>query len=235
MSETDQNKICEIITEHLVPQMNDQLLQVILYNDKDPHSDDILIISRSSDLFIIKKAQICINKLIKKRVPIPFFMTPEFITSSLDSYPLEFLNMQNDYINLYQTDETDYIKPLRFEKQWVRLQIERELKSKYLLISSNYMAVNSSKSALKQLVSGSILSLKPILKGILYLDDLEISPYYEDLIERIEKTGKIELKTLRRAFEIRYDKVNFKQLNTDQFFDNYLQEIVMLYKSIENR
>jgi len=235
MSETDQNKICEIITEHLVPQMNDQLLQVILYNDKDPHSDDILIISRSSDLFIIKKAQICINKLIKKRVPIPFFMTPEFITSSLDSYPLEFLNMQNDYINLYQTDETDYIKPLRFEKQWVRLQIERELKSKYLLISSNYMAVNSSKSALKQLVSGSILSLKPILKGILYLDDLEISPYYEDLIERIEKTGKIELKTLRRAFEIRYDKVNFKQLNTDQFFDNYLQEIVMLYQSIENR
>ncbi|HOD53574.1 MAG TPA: hypothetical protein PKJ08_03505 [Candidatus Cloacimonadota bacterium] len=233
MGNPDKTKIHEIINSYLIPEMKDQLLQVILYNDKDPHSEDVLIITQLTDLSKLKQAQNCVSKLMKKNIPAPFFMTPEFITSSLDSYPLEFLNIQTDYQNIWQKDDKDYLKNLHFDKQWVRLQVERELKGKYLLISTHYMAVNSSVSRLKQLVSESILSLKPVLKGILFLFDEEISPCYEDLISRIEGRLNIELRTLSRAFDIRFEKISFKQLNSEQFFENYLKELEVLFKKIE--
>lgn len=233
MTECINNKVREKLCQLLKEDLGSSLLQIVLYNDKDPHTDDILVICQSNDLQNIKKAQSSINFLKKNRVPVPFFMSPDFISSSLDSYPLEFLNIQNDYITLYSGNDKDYIQPLSFDKQWIRLQIERELKSKFLLITSNYMAFNPSDSRLKDLITQSVLSLKPVLKGLLFLKDLAIPSLHEPLIDAMQKSYQTQLQNIKTAFLIAHEQVKIKSINTDKFFSDYLQEIQQLCTQIE--
>jgi hypothetical protein len=57
----------------------------------------------------------------------PLFLTRSDLSSSLDSYPIEFLNMKNRYRLVYGED---VLQKLSFNPLAVRLQIERELKGK---------------------------------------------------------------------------------------------------------
>ncbi len=233
MAECINNKIREKLCQLLKENCGNDLLQIVLYNDKDPHTDDILVICQSNDLQSIKATQSSINFLKKNKIAVPFFMSPEFISSSLDSYPLEFLNIQNDYITLYALNDKDYIQSLTFDKKWVRLQIERELKSKYLLITSNYMAFNPSDSRLKDLITQSVLSLKPVLKGLLFLKNAEIPSLHEALIEALQKNYQMQLSNIKTAFLIAHEQIKIKSINTETFFMDYLKEIQALCTHIE--
>lgn len=234
MSDLKQQKLLDSFKDVILEIFSEELLQIVLYNDKDPNSDDILIILKSFNLPKMKKANSAINKLIKNGFPAPLFMTQEFIKSSLDSYPLEFLNIKTDYYNLFVKNDEDFIKTLVFDNQFIRLQIERELKGKYLLITSNYIPNISSQKILNSLITRSILSLKPVLKGILYLNEKALPPIYEDLLESVQKTLNLEISSLIKAFNICYGKEKIKDINIDVFFDTYLKDIENLYKRLEN-
>ena len=70
-----------------------------------------------------------VEKWRKRDVTVPLVMTKKFIASSLDSYPIEFLNMKNRSALIYGEN---VLEPLDIRPEDLRLQIERELHSKIL-------------------------------------------------------------------------------------------------------
>src|ERR1035437_2730682 len=72
----------------------------------------------------------------KRKVAVPLVMTKAFIESSLDCYPIEFLNMKNNHILIHGEN---VLEKLNFKPEDLRLQIEKELKGKLILLRQGYL------------------------------------------------------------------------------------------------
>jgi len=64
-------------------------------------------------------------KLGKTGVVAPLIMTPDHIRTSLDTFPLELMEIQQQHATLFGQD---YFSELTFDNAHIRLQCERELK-----------------------------------------------------------------------------------------------------------
>lgn len=135
-------------------------------------------------------------KLIKKhKLSIPLIVNRQFIENSLDSYPLEFIDIQSSYTNLYVTE--DEVAKLQFSKNDVRLEVERELKSKWLLTRLTALRYDTSSRFLFEVLKESYLSLLPVFKGFCYLSGVSIPSEPEKLLDKLEDIMHTEVKIFR--------------------------------------
>lgn len=133
--------------------------------------------------------------LRKHKLPTPLIVSVKFINASLDSYPLEFLDIQSDYNSLYALD--DVLKSISFKKDDLRLQIERELKSKWLLTRLSALGSNYRPRYLFGLLKDSFLALQPVFKGFCQLSGVSIPRDTEGLLLAMEDILHTDLKVLK--------------------------------------
>jgi hypothetical protein len=100
-------------------------------------------------------------------------MTPDYIKTSLDVFPIEFLNFRAIHHTVYGSD---YFKNLSIERSHLRLQCEREIKSKLLWLHQSYIESLGSQELLLQRLTASITGFIPLFRAILYLAGHEIVP-----------------------------------------------------------
>ena len=102
----------------------------------------------------------------KRRVAIPWVMTKDFIGKSLDCYPIEFLNLQTNHILIHGED---VLAPLQFKPADLRLQIERELKGKLILLRQGYLETEGSARQIRALIHRSLMAFVSIFNALIYL------------------------------------------------------------------
>lgn len=135
-------------------------------------------------------------KLTKKhKLNIPLIVSEQFIQTSLDSYPLEFLDIQSDYAIHYAVE--DVVLNMKFDKDDVRLQIERELKSKWLLTRLTALQFNQKSHQLYSILQESFVSLIPVFKGFCFLSGANISKEPDKLLDSVEEILHTDVKIFR--------------------------------------
>ncbi|MBN1980697.1 MAG: nucleotidyltransferase domain-containing protein [Chitinivibrionales bacterium] len=154
--------------------------------DYVPNVSDInlCIIVTDSSLDKINSAGRIIKKWQKNRVSPPFFMTLQFITSSTDSYPLEFLDMQSAYQVLFGSDD---IGSIQLNNDNIRLQCERELKGMGLHLRTAFLTAVEKNSRYREILSQSIKRLLPVLRGLLKIKGIAIPVLRVELVREVEK------------------------------------------------
>lgn len=152
-----------------------ELESIILYGsaargEYDQNISDInfLIMLSASGMERISAAMPLVAKWSKARVATPLFLTQEYITSSLDVFPIEFLNMQAAYRVVHGRDP---LKHLAFDKRLVRLQAERELKGKLLQLRERFMETGGSAKKITSLISLSLPAFASIFQAVVFLQD----------------------------------------------------------------
>src|SRR5690606_15091634 len=101
----------------------------------------------------LEKALPLVPKWRKRAVAVPLFMTKALIDSSMDVYPVEFLNMKRHYVVAFGED---VLQGLLFDKKALRLQCERELKGKVMLLRSGFLSTADRAEDLRRLMAASI-------------------------------------------------------------------------------
>lgn len=210
---------------------DNKILQAVIFNHDDPREDNLLLIPKDYEYDKLFELQPIIKTMHKKNIPAPYIMSKEYILSSLDAFPLEFLNMQTDYYNLIT--EEDVLNTLNFDKKNIRLQIERELKSKYILIKTALISINNNHKEYEMLASDSILSIKPTLKGILYLYGDTIPKVYEEILKKTEHSIHIDLSCMLDAFRIAHKELKLQKNDWVKFYKDYLKELSDLILHID--
>lgn len=162
--------------------VNKHLLQVAVYHNPTPHCVVILDSDPPNLLDSLKDLR---DYTQKRKLPYPLLVNKQFVLDSLDSYPLEFLDIvSSNYENLYAKE--DVLKGLRFNRADLRLQMEREVKSKWLLTRLTILEQNPKPKALAQTLALSIHAILPVLKGLCYIYD---RPIPIDAIALIAQAG----------------------------------------------
>lgn len=100
----------------------------------------------------------------------PLVMTPVFIRASLDTFPLELMEIKQRRLVLFGDD---YFASLEFQPEHVRLQCERELKTLAIGIRQGLVTSAGRDKDLARIAAQSSGGLVRTLRGLLWLKEME--------------------------------------------------------------
>ena len=138
---------------------------------------------REIDLKVLDKLASVGARLGKLNLRAPLIMTPAYIASSCDVFPLELLEIQQLHALVFGED---HFAGLAFEAQDVRLQCERELKSELVQLRQGLLAAAGEHKLLAELCLSCAERTVRILRGILHLaQPAETIQPAKELIKRV--------------------------------------------------
>jgi len=158
----------------------------------------------------------------KRKVATPLIMTKSFIETSLDSYPIEFLNMKNSHILIYGED---VLANLAFQPADLRLQIERELKGKSILLTQGYLETAGSARALRQLIGNSFTAFISIFNALLYLKHEKAPQTRRETIKEACNLFSLDTAVFELCSDIREGKDKLSDKEIIDTFKKYLHEV----------
>jgi len=216
----------------------DDLKSIILYGSGArgayiPKKSDLnfLIIVTERAMDRLKTALPLIGKWRKRRVNIPLFLTEEYITSSLDSFPVEFLNLRDSHTLVFGSD---VLEELSFDKKNVRLQCEREVKGKLLLLREAYLDSEGKAKGLGQVSSASLTAFLSLFRALLFLKDREIPRHNNDLISATSREMGFDENPFQEVLRIKEGKAKAPpQDKMKDLVERYLQAIREVWKRVD--
>ncbi|PKN80649.1 MAG: hypothetical protein CVU48_01085 [Candidatus Cloacimonetes bacterium HGW-Cloacimonetes-1] len=193
-------KIPELLTA-----VSDHLLQIAIY-DLHSGAEKCIVILEEDPKDFFGSMEPVLNYTRKAKLPLPLIVNREFISYSLDSYPLEFINISSDYENIFCKE--DILNNLSFENRDVRLQIEREIKSKWLLTRMAVLENIKDIKGVHRILRMSVEAIIPALKGFCYLKGVAIPKDLNQLFDLVNELTEFDTNPIRQIYSISRNEIN---------------------------
>jgi predicted nucleotidyltransferase len=217
------------LTEDYKKVFGKDLVSLILYGSaasghyvKGKSDINLLVVLTPESVNKLEEFLSTIKRWKKSRVAVPWIMTKAFIESSLDCYPIEFLNMKNSHILIYGEN---VLEKLNFKPEDLRLQIEREMKGKLILLRQSYLETEGNPRQLKQLISRSFTAFISIFNALLYLKQESAPHKRRDTIKEVAKLFAVDVEVFLSCADIKegVDKLSGEEVAG--VFKKYLREV----------
>jgi predicted nucleotidyltransferase len=215
----------------------DDLVSIILYGsatgqDYHPGKSDInfMIILTEAGIERLDRAFETVKKWRKRRVATPLFLTENYVETSLDVFPIEYLNFQRHHILVHGRG---ILADLPLKPQFIRLQCEREIKGKLLLLRHAFLESDGKGKAIKDVISQSLGAFAAISEALLYLKGLETPRGRRDKIRAMAGAFKLDSIIFEKLLDIREEKKKPGGDEMKRLFQTYLGEIRKLAKLVD--
>ena len=230
-----QNKLLEKFVDKLRRVYAGGLVSVILYGSAasgefaDKHSNiNILIVLADTGLANIAKSSTLFSLGRFKQIT-PVFFTEEYIRTSTDVFPIEFLDMKENYRVLYGKD---LLKDLPIDTRNLRFQCEQELKSKLINIKSRYLMTRN-RPELERLLFRSLTSTVHIFRNILRLKGRE-APYRKaEILSRVERELSVDTTVLNEILYAKTKNMKLTYSDIDGLLSGLVKELEAIIKIVD--
>lgn len=170
------------------------ILQAALFTDYSGVERAVIIFDTDPpDLF--NALQALVRFIRRNHLPEPWILNREFVLNSQDSYPLEYLNMLGSYRNIECRE--DILATLKFSPADIRLQMERELRGKWLLTRQAILENPFKLSLIRNVILNSRMAIYPVLKGFFCLKALPVPAKLDDAIAQAGDIAGLDLSALK--------------------------------------
>ncbi|MDY6878908.1 MAG: hypothetical protein V2J25_14920 [Desulfatiglans sp.] len=215
----------------------DDLVSIILYGsgagkDYRPGKSDInfIVVLSEKGMNSLDKAFEVQKKWRKKRVAIPLFLTEDYVATSTDVFPIEYLNLQRNHLLVYGKD---ILKDLSFDWECVRLQCEREIKGKLLLLREAFFESMGKRDALKGVIENSMSAILAIFEGLLYLKERDLPAGKREIIQAVSEVLDVDAALFLKLLDVKEEKIKLGSGEISQLYKDYLNEMMRLSKQID--
>lgn len=233
----DPKEIFNEITKDYQSIYGKDLISIILYGSAAsgnyiPKKSDInfLIVLTAEGINQLKKSFKTVEKWHKRKVGIPLFLTKSYISSSLDSFPIEFLNMQKSYQLVFGED---VFKELAFNKNHLRLQCERELKGKLLQLRQVYLESKGKTRNLKFIIKNSLTAFISIFRALLYIKDKDVPSEKKSIISLISQEMGVDEQIFLNLLRVKEGTVKLSSEALNTLFEDYIKEVRILSNTVD--
>lgn len=229
-------KTADAFLQDIRQAFGESLRSVILYGPaargeifKDrPHINFMVVVEDNTPSSLAR----CAGQVKKwrKRLIMPLFLDSEYIGHSLDTFPLEFMDMKASYRVLHGED---VLEGLTFEAENVRRQCERELKGKLLHLRAEYLALRGDTKLLVDLIHRSLNTFRLVFAGLLFLKGCEAPEATRDMMNAITEEYGLSASLFKQLNGIAKGDVKVSETEADKLFDLYVEELEKLSESID--
>lgn len=215
----------------------DDLVSIILYGsaasgDYVSGKSDInfMIVLSDTGIDRIDQAFDIVAGWRKRNVATPLFITEAYVRTSLDVFPIEYLNFQNNYKLVYGKD---ILQHLSFDREFLRLQCEREIKGKLLVLRAGFLQTRGKGKDLQPLIADSLGALIAIFNGLLHWKGIQLPQHHRNVIEVFCETFDMDTALFAKLLDVREKKAKFSDSALTDLFKGYLREVQRLWKTVD--
>jgi len=213
------------------------LVSIMLYGSATgqeyrPGKSDINFMIVLSEVGIerLDRAFKIVKKWRKRNVAIPVFLTENYVETSTDVFPIEYLNFKSNYVPVYGKD---ILKDLSFKPEFIRLQCEREIKGKLLLLRQVYLETSGKGRALKGVIGQSIRAFVAIFEALLHVKGLELPKEKLQIIRATAQAFDLDSSVFEKLLDVKDDKIKPGEDEMRGLFQKYLAEVRKLSKQVD--
>jgi hypothetical protein len=212
----------------------ENLISVIMYGSAVTHefkpgvSDiNMAIILADTSMAHIGRCTLIQSKWSRCAVATPFFISKEFIVSSKDTYPVEFLDMKSNYRILYGDD---LLAGIEINREHLRMQCERELKGVALHLRRAFVESQGRPKVIASVLEISIRRLLPVFKALLVLAGKNIPGTKSDIIASIEDQHNLGISVLSDIFHAGEKKLKYR---SSEMYADYVKVVDLLVSKVD--
>lgn len=151
----------------------------------------------------------------------PFFFTEEYMARSADVFPIEFLDMKENYALIFGKD---ILKDLHVDMRNLRFQCEHELKAKLINIRKLYLKARNERE-LKNLMFQSFTSVAHLLRNLIRLKGKAPSYSKDALIKEISREFPINGFVFDKIYAAKKGETRLNYVEVDALFRDFVKEM----------
>lgn len=211
------------------------LVSVVLYGSAasgeftDRYSNiNVMVILTDTSLPSISKAHDLVSSK-KFEMINPVFFTEEYIHSSLDIFPIEFLDIIENHTLLHGKD---FMSGLQVDSRNLRFQCEQELKSKLINIKKRYLTVKNKKD-LESLLFATFTSTLHIMRNLLRLKGLKPPYLKEAILNEFERAFCMNTTLLSEILWTKNKKMALTSKDVDALLTGFVKELELISSAID--
>lgn len=169
------------------------------FNEKTSDINSVVVLNKM-DFGFIEFLSPMGKKYSKKRVAAPLILTPDYIRDSLDVFPIEF----HDFRLIHRTvSGEDIFKDLRVDKEYLRLQCEREIKARLVGIRQGCISSLGEKERLAGMLLQSLRGVMPIIRAVVFLYGTEPPLLRRETVAKFHEMTGIEVDVFIKILALR--------------------------------
>lgn len=201
-------------------------------DDFDEKVSDVnsIIVLKKMDLQFLELLAPLGKKYRKQKVAAPLIMTPDYIKTSLDVFPIEFLNFKLIHSTVRGEDIWESIEIHRMD---LRHQCERELKTKLIWLRQGYLSSMGDRKMLIDGFTSSITGYIPLFRGIISLLGKEPPVIQSKVMASLSKATNINTEVFSKILRIRHEKVRLSIDELNTIFEDYYSATEKIGKIVD--
>lgn len=201
-------------------------------SDYDEKLSDInsVVVLHSMDLKFIEFLAPLGNKYGKKRIAAPLVMTPEYILTSLDAFPVEFL----DFKLIHRTIiGEDLFKDLVIARPQLRLQCEREIKTRLIQTRQGYLSSLGERDRLSGVLVQSITGSMALFRAIISLMGKEPPIPRSEVVALFGASTGIDTAPFEQLLLLKMKRIKPSETELRVLFERYYTALESMGKIID--
>jgi len=196
----------------------------------DKFSDlNILCVLSDISVEILKRAEKTVTWFVKLGNPPPMFFTQEEVENSHDVFPIEFLDIQANHRLLFGQD---IFNGLDIVRENHRLELEHELRTKFLGLRQSFITVSRDTRAVRDLIFRSVSSFITLFRHTLILMGESVPVQKRDIIKLFCARSNLDESLFLRLLELREQGGQMSDSEVEPAFQRYFEEIEKLIRLV---
>jgi len=212
----------------------DGLISVILYGSgasgelppKAPKLN-VLVVLASVGLEDLKKSSALLKKF---SVIVPLYLDQDYIYSSLDIFPIEFLDMRENYRLLYGKD---VLADVVVDTRNLRFQCEQEFKSRLLGLRQAYLVSYKDARALKGILLKAFTSVLHLARNVLRLKGKNPPYNKQELLRHLAAEFHIDGRVWENILALKLGMLSLNSQATDDLFAVFMEDLEKLVDIVD--
>jgi predicted nucleotidyltransferase len=172
----------------------------------------------------LRNAHASVREWHKLGHPVPVYFTVAELENAADVFPIEFHEMERARRVLYGKD---VLANLKISDEYLRHQVEYELRSKLILLRRQYIPASASVEGLKNLMAESLSSFATLFSAVLMLAGIEPPTKKHEVVARLVQEHGLDGVTFEKIFNLREKNfaAELDELAANRLFAEYMEQI----------
>ncbi len=179
---------------------------------------NLLILLAKQDTELLKQYASLHKRWQKEQIVVPLFLTQAELKSSLELFPLEYLEIQEQHVLLAGRDP---FPELRIDGRHLHLQCKQELRGNLLRLRQRFVEGGASTEAITILLPLSFTALMPCLRGLLRAKERPVERSADGVLQAVEKEFGIDTAAFQDVLNLKRGIVSPGPAAAPRLFDRY--------------
>jgi len=190
---------------------------------------NLLFLLARQDTELLKQYAALHKRWQKEQIVVPLFLTQAELQSSLELFPLEYLEIQDQHVLLAGRDP---FPEFRIVLKNLRTQCEQELRGNLLRLRQRFVEGGASTEAITILLPLSLTALMPCLRGLLRAKERQVERSAEGVLQAVEKEFGIDTAAFHDVLNLKRGIISPGPAEAPRLFDRYASALQTLIEKL---